>query len=581
MPHRSPQSERLDGPQTEATKEVVSAFVMGLQLRTPITAAGGRVRVYPIDLAADPESAKRDHVLLRSALADGATVKEVGQGSVPELELENPLPTRVLGIEGEVLSGCRQNRLLNTWLMVAARSTVRIPVSCVERGRWSFRTQHMNPAGRVAPRRVRYRAKEAVRSAKLAGALAWPTNQSEVWAEIDGVQQEFGFRAPGDDLVGASEHYEQHEHVAKLRTKLGHGLKGSAGYALALDGRFESVELFGHTEDFAEMAESYIAPLAAEVSMVGYVDDAERAGFHDEQLVPTLHAALDMQTAAFQGVALGVDLRAGAPHDWSLSALVEGGQVRTLSALRRPGSSAPHAPRTRTRTRRPHHQPTSTPFRMHTLRGHTTVRTGAGDVVIDLASPESFSDGRPIPFAGLDDLRSDPERLERYGLRLGTPLAAVIGWDLLRDMAFTLDFQMREFTLGDAYRDAPADLRARLLPDRIAMVELPFDGVPRRAALSTTSHVTFAPPDLLEGGRPRMVDAAFHHSVPGLFEVSRIPHRVEIAGRRLRLHAAAMPRELRRVLRLDADSYVLGLDVLRRGRLTFDGAGEYTILWRR
>ena len=56
---------------------------------------------------------------------------------MPELVVENPLDERVLLYDGEELVGAKQNRILNVSVLVEAKSTLQIPVSCVEQGRWS------------------------------------------------------------------------------------------------------------------------------------------------------------------------------------------------------------------------------------------------------------------------------------------------------------------------------------------------------------------------------------------------------------------------------------------------------------
>jgi hypothetical protein len=56
---------------------------------------------------------------------------------VPELEIDNSLDVAVLGFEGTLLRGGRQNRMnLRTWL-IGPKRRARIAVACVQRGRWS------------------------------------------------------------------------------------------------------------------------------------------------------------------------------------------------------------------------------------------------------------------------------------------------------------------------------------------------------------------------------------------------------------------------------------------------------------
>ncbi|MCZ7537542.1 MAG: hypothetical protein M5T61_17650 [Acidimicrobiia bacterium] len=75
-------------------------------------------------------------------------------GSVPELAVENPLDARVLLYDGEELVGAKQNRILNASVLVEAKSTLTIPVSCVERGRWSRRSEHLVAGTHVSHREL-------------------------------------------------------------------------------------------------------------------------------------------------------------------------------------------------------------------------------------------------------------------------------------------------------------------------------------------------------------------------------------------------------------------------------------------
>ena len=96
-----------------------------------------------------------DYLLSDEAIAAGSvTVEEVSEGgSVPDLLVTNPGDSRVLFLEGEELRGAKQNRVLNTSVLVAAHSKTTIPVSCVEQGRWRYRTQALLPrAGPTRPR---------------------------------------------------------------------------------------------------------------------------------------------------------------------------------------------------------------------------------------------------------------------------------------------------------------------------------------------------------------------------------------------------------------------------------------------
>ena len=61
-----------------------------------------------------------------------------GAGSVPQLAVVNGSKADILLVDGEELIGAKQNRIVNLTLLIAANSTLTIPVTCVEAGRWSM-----------------------------------------------------------------------------------------------------------------------------------------------------------------------------------------------------------------------------------------------------------------------------------------------------------------------------------------------------------------------------------------------------------------------------------------------------------
>ena len=73
-------------------------------------------------------------------------VTEVSEaGSVPFLQVANGADRPLLLLDGEELIGAKQNRILNTTVLVAAHTEVTIPVSCVEQGRWGYRGRQFRP----------------------------------------------------------------------------------------------------------------------------------------------------------------------------------------------------------------------------------------------------------------------------------------------------------------------------------------------------------------------------------------------------------------------------------------------------
>jgi hypothetical protein len=111
--------------------------------------------VFP--LAASRAFDSTDYLSAGEALERGAlTISEKEGGEVSMLVVENTGKRPILLLAGEILLGGKQNRILEHDLLLPARSgPVRVPVYCVEHGRWSGRTVAFEAAPSVAALGVR------------------------------------------------------------------------------------------------------------------------------------------------------------------------------------------------------------------------------------------------------------------------------------------------------------------------------------------------------------------------------------------------------------------------------------------
>src|SRR5262245_42018871 len=148
-------------------------------------------------LFAEPHHARVDYLLADEAIQAGAvTVQEVSEGgSVPDLLVENSGDARVLFLDGEELVGAKQNRVLHTSLPLPARSQVKVPVSCVERGRWSYVSRHLSSSSWLSSSKLRHALKASV-SESLARGAGHRSDQGQVWEEVDKQQAALGVSSP-------------------------------------------------------------------------------------------------------------------------------------------------------------------------------------------------------------------------------------------------------------------------------------------------------------------------------------------------------------------------------------------------
>lgn len=118
----------------------VAQLLANLLTAEPVT--HGPLAVIPL-LA--PNLEDPDWLTLEEA-GDRARVTETSEaGTVPFLKVANATDRPLLLLDGEELIGAKQNRILNTTVLVATHTEVTIPVSCVEQGRWGYRGRRFAP----------------------------------------------------------------------------------------------------------------------------------------------------------------------------------------------------------------------------------------------------------------------------------------------------------------------------------------------------------------------------------------------------------------------------------------------------
>ncbi len=99
----------------------------------------GDYMIYPLFNVVNPKTA---YISLDEALQygpDSFAILEVSdQGTVNHLKVVNNLNSNVLITDGEQVKGAKQNRTFNVSILIRAKNSVIIPVSCIEGGRWHY-----------------------------------------------------------------------------------------------------------------------------------------------------------------------------------------------------------------------------------------------------------------------------------------------------------------------------------------------------------------------------------------------------------------------------------------------------------
>jgi hypothetical protein len=275
------------------------------------------ISIFPLEAEAE---SKVDYVLSDEALGAGTvTVEEVGEaGSVPELVVNNQTDNLVLFLEGEELRGAKQNRVLNTSVLVAANSKIKIPVSCVERGRWRYTSRLFASGGSHGSSKLRHILKQSVLKSVQEGR-GHSSDQGEIWKEVDRQRESLGTSSATGAMADTYEAYK--DRLAEFRERLKY-VEGATGLAVAVGKKIVSVDLFDKPSTCRKVWDRLLTGVIMDALEAGPVE--ERVEKMDtEKLLRTLRDSSWEQTKA---VGEGDEFRCGS-EDKHASVLVYNGTV--------------------------------------------------------------------------------------------------------------------------------------------------------------------------------------------------------------------------------------------------------------
>jgi hypothetical protein len=282
--------------------QTIASALEGLSLGKP-----QRFRNLAVFPLVGPDRPATDYLTLDEALARRvARVTEVSEsGTVPELRFDNEAPQPVLLVDGEELVGAKQNRVLNLTILVGAGKSVRIPVSCVEQGRWSYRSREFAGSGRNLFASARAKKMDSV-SHTLARAGSRRGDQAEVWSDIEAkfsaLRATSASMAVGDLYEAKRGSIEDYVRAFKPEAQ-------QRGAVFALDGRIVGLELFDAKATFAKLLAKLVGSHA--------VDALERPSETAPPAEAAVRKFLDrIQAAAaerYAAIAEGEDLRLSEP----------------------------------------------------------------------------------------------------------------------------------------------------------------------------------------------------------------------------------------------------------------------------
>jgi hypothetical protein len=330
VPRGTTQFARIEGAEGEAVAQTVRATLGNLRAGEPLHA--GKLTIIPLLPAEESVAHTTGYLPLAAAAAQSVmTVTEKPTESVPELTVSSEAEAPVLMICGEQVVGGLQNRVFNTTMLVAAHTTLDVPVTCVEMGRWHSAgygrsRRDASQPGDVperafrasAPAYARMRAKHVgFVTQSLASGGGYRSDQHEVWSEVAERMQMSGVASATSAMAAM---YDMPARSTSMDETVGQAQRpdGALGFVAVIAGKPVGGEIF--TDD--ALADAYWPALVRTYAMDALDDiwqerestaaegsdtpDGEAAAASEADF---LAAARDAEIQAYVSPGLGSDVR--------------------------------------------------------------------------------------------------------------------------------------------------------------------------------------------------------------------------------------------------------------------------------
>ena len=246
-----------------------------------------------------------EYLLLDEALRENLIeiVEKDSDGSVPELKVVNKSQIMILILDGEELVGAKQNRIVNTTILVKGNGTMVIPVSCVEHGRWSYNTPQFQSKERMMSSNLRAMKSEQVNfSVRESGEFR--SDQSAIW---DGIAEKAN-RMDAPSPTGAmAAIYDKERPSIREYVKHFRLIDSQVGAIFMINGKVVGLDAFGKPGTFSKVFKKLLESYTLD-AIDWYDPDKEHKALKSE-VTRFQKSTLSAKAETRPSVGLGTDFR--------------------------------------------------------------------------------------------------------------------------------------------------------------------------------------------------------------------------------------------------------------------------------
>lgn len=241
---------------------------------------------------------KTDYVTLDEAVRKGyLTISELDGGRVPQVRLSNNSGHYILLVAGEILTGCRQDRLVGRDALIGPKSKdIILPVYCSEQGRWTYKSN-------------KFFSEDSQAEPYLRGQIYAQKSQSAIWNGIAKHSRKLSVRSESGALQDV---YRDKRVAGEMQTYIDkledfpRLEEDAVGVVVGLGDKIIGIDIFANPAVFNSLWPKLLKSYAA----LAISEEGQRGTLTQRQAKEMLNEVYRLKFSHQQGLDLGEELQA-------------------------------------------------------------------------------------------------------------------------------------------------------------------------------------------------------------------------------------------------------------------------------
>ncbi|MBX3007637.1 MAG: hypothetical protein KF816_06370 [Melioribacteraceae bacterium] len=248
-----------------------------------------------------------DYISLSEAMADKLIeINEIDEsGNVNKVRVMNHSTKHVFMMDGDIITGAKQNRVVNSSILVPPMNKIFIDVSCVEEGRWSKTSTKFKDEVFCAPPSIRSKKSKSVLK-NLKEEKGHLSDQSMIWESVERAFHAFDLSSKTSSLTSIHDvkgkDFEIEADKFTLDTR-------ANGIGLFHYNKFIGLDLFNSSKVYAEYFEKLVKGAVWEIESKTEKGDPTTEAEVKYRTLELLDNIDNYEKEEFPGIGVGTEKR--------------------------------------------------------------------------------------------------------------------------------------------------------------------------------------------------------------------------------------------------------------------------------